>query len=764
MRRAGVILLALPGLLGAQALPLPTPPAEAGGTADIALQGYYLGGNSQPITALSGTSIAFREYWPSLGLITGNIEGYDDSTRGRTGLNFVTLHGLKWKGRRWTLTGGDFLFKTALVPAPFSNYSFPEIGARGAKVEMADGRRRYTLFAGEETLQAGPRVTFRTTVPQTVLGAAVEQDIGSRLHLGARYLGLSSGAGQIASEPNFFPEGSQFRRSDSLSIQAGYAAGHGLTLWGNATVSHEAFAASALYTRTAPFSSVAGARWQTKRLTVTANYGSLSRSALPVLGYYFGDRRGPFAEVRYKVYRSFELFGSGSKLRNNLEGNPNLALFSSQDATAGASVILPGGTGISGQYSKIELRGLVASDPSQNQSQHSTQSQATLSKTIRRHSVLLTARDLNLTTLAYSQKQRSAEFQDNAHFSRLLIGGAVRMQQQFGAGQLQNSVFVRGSLQLRLRGFSVYGQYETGNDLINKSLFATNSVRTTVAGAQIPVMRGWNVQAEAFRTSLLAALNPASILVLQTEGTGVADILNNFNQWSFFLRLNRRAHWGAALPEAESVNNEPIYGAIEGFVFDDAEGSHGAEAVSVQLDKARTATTDSAGHYRFADVPEGAHAVSLNMAELAADLSPGPAPPASIVVKPRGVARVDLRVVKAGSSIRGSVRGLAAEDLGVVRLDSIVVNLSPVGGEPDARKSAYTTCDSGGEFAFYNLAAGRYSVSLDRNSLPEDYVLISEGDLKADLGNGADPPPMAFRIEKHVKQLPVRKVFESGIN
>jgi hypothetical protein len=752
----GTFILALPLLLNAQDLP----PAQAGGVADISVQGYYLGGNSQPLTAISGTGISFREYLPGLGFVTGNLEGYADSTHGRAGDNFVTLHGLRWKGRRWTLTGGDFKFRTALVPAPFTNYSYPEIAARGVKVEMTDGMRHFTFFGGEETLQTGPRITFRTQAPQSILGAAVEQGFGERLRIGVRYLGLSSPESRIAENPFFFPEGSEFRRTDSLSLQSAFVAGRGLTLFSDTTLSREQFASIALYTRTAPFSSIIGARWQREKLTFTLNYGSLSRSALPALGYYFGDRKGPFAEVRYKVFGSFELFGSAVRSENNIERNAAILNFSTEDVTGGASAILPWKIGLSGQYSTIGLRGELLSDPAQNQSQRNSQSQVSLSRTISNHSLTFTGRDLDLVNRSYRQKQKSAEIQDNVHFSRFGLGGAVRMQQQSSNGQLQNSLFVRGSGQMRLRRVSVYGQFEVGNDLINKTLFATNSVNTTVAGVEIPMVRGWTMRIEAFRTTLLTALNPANILVLQTQGSGVADILNDFNQWSFFVRLSHRTHWGAPLPETVESSNQVVYGTIEGFVYDDAAGAHGSAGVSVKLDKSRTASTDASGRYRFVDVPEGAHAVTLNVDDLAAEFSPGPAPPASTGVKPRSATRVDLRVVKAGSSIRGVVRGLAVEDQGVARLENIVANLFPV---RDGAEAIYTTCDSAGEFAFYNLTPGLYRVSIDAATLPENYVLVLAGEVEVDLAAAAEVPAVGFRIEKRVPQLPVRQVFDASV-
>lgn len=751
---ASCALAFAPALL-AQDLNIDSPRTEAGGMADVAVQGYYLGGNSQPMTSLSGLNLSFREYLPSFGLFTGNIEGYADSARGRTGDNSVTLHGVPWKGRRWTITGGDFRYRTSLTPVPFTNYSYPEIGVRGARVEMSDGARQFTFFWGEETLQTGPRITFRTPVPQTALGAVVQQSFGSRLRVGVRYLGLASSEKSIERSPLYFPGGSEFRRSDSLSAQATFFAGRGLTLFADGGATHVAFADTAIFPSSSPLSLLTGARWETKRLTITANYGRLTRSALPTVGYYFGDRAGPFAEIRYKVFGTFELFGSALTSHNNLERDPLLPGFSTHALTGGMNVALPGQIGVSGQFTKVGLRGGLASEPSQYDSQSNSQAQVSLTKTLSNHSLMTTVRELDLNGVYIRQKQKSAELQDNMHFSRFTFGGAARFQQESGSGRLQNSVSVRVSAQARFRTFSAYGQFETGNDLINKTLFATNTVRTLVAGTSISIAHDWSLQAEMFRTNLLSTLNAANILVLQTQGENVSDILNNFNQWSLLVKLNHHTHWGAPLPEAmtDSLINRVVYGAVEGYVYDSATGSHGVAGISISLDRSRTRATDGNGHYRFDDVPEGGHAIALNMDELPADFSPGPAPPASIPVKPRAIARVDLRVVTSGSSIRGAVQGLALEDRGIARLEDVVINLAP--------GSSYTTCDGGGEFAFYNLTPGQYRLSIDLSTLPEGYVPDSEVEAAADLGGQNEAPVVVFRIRKHVEELPVRKVFEA---
>ena len=269
------------------------------------------------------------------------------------------------------------------------------------------------------------------------------------------------------------------------------------------------------------------------------------------------------------------------------------------------------------------------------------------------------------------------------------------------------------------------------------------------------------MEAEAFKTTLLTELNPINILVLQSQGTSVSNILDDFNQWSFYVRLRHGATWGAPLTHVEGQRNDVVYGAIEGFVYEDAPGPQGGLAgISVQLDSGRTARTGAGGRYRFDDVPEGAHSVTLNVAELtadlAADLSPGPAAEGPVAVHPRSTSRLDLRVVKTSSSLRGTLLGLSPEDQGLFRMENIVIYLTSAG-----KFDSYTTCDKNGKFAFFNLRNGHYILTVDRTTLPENYVMASPGEVSVDLG-APTPLPIVFQMEKHLKNIPVRKILQSG--
>ena len=727
--------------------PLPTSGAS-GGIADLALQGYYFGGNSQPLTGLSGAATAFRDFFPGIGMVTGNLEAYQQNSRGRVGENFLQLKGFVWKGRRWNFTGGDFRLSGTAVTFPFQNYFVPLTGLRGGQVEVQQGGRTYTVFAGQETLSAGPRISFRIRAPQNSAGASVRQTIG-HLEIGARYLHLSSGDNAVRDFPSFFPVGREFGSVDSVNLGAYYVRTQRLKFYSDVTLSRVGFAAGFGEAPRSPLSFLEGVIFETRRITIRANYGRQSTSYLPVAGYYAGDRRGPYTDVRLRLARFIEIYGAGSITQNNVEHNVLAADFRAESASGGATLVLPWQMNLSGQYSLVNLRTEQPDSVTPTQRFRNAEYSATLAKPFAHHSLRLNFRQLRLNSTYYNQKQPVAEVEDTVNYSRFTAAAAVRYQ-QVNTDHLQNSVFVRGTLQVRLGRFNAYGQAEFGNDLVNKSVFATNTIKTTVAGVSYTGFKGWNFSGEIFRNSLTSLLNPVSLFALQSQGVGVATVLSDLNQWSAFIRITRRFQWGAPLPEASdrfTFEQLPLVGSIEGFVKLPGAGAlEGVPEMPVLLDGGRTTLTDVAGHYRFEEVPEGLHRVEVSRLELPAEYEPGSNAGGNVSVRSRKVTRLDLDVVLLDSVIRGSVTGAEKGQ----EMTGVVVTLSP--------GNRMTTCDESGRFTFFNLPAGEYELSVDETTLPEFFVLLPPVKVQAMTAKDTTPE-VKFAIEKHEPQLPIRKVF-----
>src|SRR4029079_17406025 len=98
-----------------------------------------------------------------------------------------------------------------------------------------------------------------------------------------------------------------------------------------------------------------GPIFETQVFTLRANYIFQSASYFPLLGYYLGDRAGPFGEVKFHPVQRLEIYASASNYENNLAKDPTLPTFRNSVETAGASVQLPAKRSLNGQLTLLYL-------------------------------------------------------------------------------------------------------------------------------------------------------------------------------------------------------------------------------------------------------------------------------------------------------------------------------------------------------------------------------------------------------------------------
>src|SRR5439155_743537 len=154
----------------------------------------------------------------------------------------------------------------------------------------------------------------------------------------------------------FYPAKRQFTSANTLGVQALYSMSKHIRFYGEAGISAASESLdleSSTPTTSRPFSLLAGAVFDTQKITVRANYASQGSTYLPLVGQFNGDRRGPFAEIRYRPIKSVEMFAAASKYRNNLEERSDITTFHSTSQSAGVSVALPWKLNLSGQLSEI---------------------------------------------------------------------------------------------------------------------------------------------------------------------------------------------------------------------------------------------------------------------------------------------------------------------------------------------------------------------------------------------------------------------------
>ena len=718
---------------------------KATGKLRLRLQGYYLGSSNQSLSDITGIATTFRTFFPGFGVASGSIESYGANGRFRSGNNYLDLNGFPLLGLHWRFTGGDFNVPTALIQSPFSNIVLPELGAEGVKIEASHATRRYTLLYGVETLVAGPRVPFRFKVPQNVFAASAVQRIGEKLDLGFRVLNLSTGAD--ISGTTLFAPGQDFRSATIISTDLSYSASANLQFYAEASAAATSGSSMLPTTHQNPFSFTIGPAWNSRKLTIKANYVRQAPSYLPIAGYFLGDRSGPFVEARLKPTESIEFFGSASTYRNNIDNSQSLPTFNSTSTSAGAAFPLPLQFSASGQLSTIDFSvkqpGTDAFSESRNR-----QFIATLGRPIRNHSVHVSFRDLDLKSDTGPERQRSVELEDVVQFKRFSLGGAIRGQRLI-ADQPQDTLFIRGSAQLQCGRFSVYAYIEHGNDFANRTVFLTNTFNTTVLGGAVRISKAWNLQVEASQNRLTTNLNAENVFLLQNQGAFVTSAISGLNQWTAYFRLSRSVRWGRGRDvndlDQYAAEQLPIVGTVEGTVTEgEAAFNHPAKGIPVILDDGHAVVTDQRGVFQFSRVSEGRHRLAIAVNQLPADYDPGTASETTVDVKPRRTTNVAFRVTLL-VSLTGRITGRAEASP-----DGVIVRLSPT--------NRYTTPDSGGRFAFYNLPEGEYDLAIDPKSLPE-FASLDRMTARVSLKRGDPPEEVIFHMEINRPEKPIRRKF-----
>ncbi len=726
----------------------------APGQATISTLGYYMGGSGQSLIDASGVSLKLQQFIPKVGLIDASLENYASRGRYQVGENYLDLRNFVWMGTRWSFRGGDCRIPANMTAFPFQNFFNPELTVRGGCVEARKGGMIFSLFGGQQTLQTGPRIPFRTTTAQRVEGASLRYLKAERLELGFRFMRFDNDPAGMMQHSYLFPANRRFLSANVVSVQALYRVAGKFRLYAEQGASFGARRLSGENTRVDPWSRTFGAIWESTMLSIRANYSEQSLLYLPIAGYSAGDRKGPFAELRFRPAKWLELFGSGTRQSNNLENHPDTPTLRSTSISAGASVQLPFRFSTNVQLTELQFvssaSATAVSRPSNNR-----MVTASLTRSVGRHNLRATVRELKLTSNGLPLLQRSGEVEDMIQWGHLTLGGAMRMDSNAG-DERRNTLYGRGNVQVRSKYLTAYSYFEIGRDLVSQSIFSTNAVRSTVIGVSGRVRSGWDVQVETFRNSLTTALNPENLFVLQTQGVAVPALLAGLNQWSLFVRLTRSFAWNGGMPseamDRYTMEQIPIVGSVTGKVLAKTRGTmRPAAGITVSLDGSRFSTTDEEGVYLITGVPEGFHRVRLALEQLPSEFEPPPPPldDSYTVVKARQTAKADFEVYPLGSFC-GKV-----ESPPEVVVEAMLIRLLPT--------KRYTTPEADGEFCFHNIREGNYELELAAETIPPGTQLQTPAKVFHVLDLDAPGPAVRFRLAAIAEVKPVRRVLEDKI-
>jgi hypothetical protein len=89
-----------------------------------------------------------------------------------------------------------------------------------------------------------------------------------------------------------------------------------------------------------------------------------------------------------------------------------------------------------------------------------------------------------------------------------------------------------------------------------------------------------------------------------------------------------------------------------------------------------------------------------------------------------------------------------------VPLDNVIIRMLP--------GDRYTTPDTEGNFFFYNLREGEYTLAVDEKTLPE-FAEMNQPRISITVHVGAAPEPVAFGFKINKPEKPVRRVLDKGL-
>ena len=241
---------------------------------------------------------------------------------------------------------------------------------------------------------------------------------------------------------------------------------------------------------------------------------------------------------------------------------------------------------------------------------------------------------------------------------------------------------------------------EWGKDLAGSSVFALNRTQMVTAAASVMLPGEIELRVEGNWNRNSAVVNSESIFVSQAT----QEQLYSFNRHAVLVRLSRAFRWGRAPAGGSGPEESRPYGAVQGFVYQDANGNGlrdpgepATPGIAVRLDDGQTARSDAAGRFVFPNVIEGDHRIQIDMDVLPSIYNPPSQTTATVHVGRLAPGQHDFALLPTGS-VSGQV--LLASSTGARSgFAGAIVTLLPT------EFSTYT--ESEGRFVFSNLPPGR---------------------------------------------------------
>jgi cell division septation protein DedD len=674
----------------------------------------------------------------------------------RVGQSSFGLREVKLGGLTWTVTAGDSAVTPALSGYSFTNLFAPQVTFSGGHVAGFARRGSVTLTAGRVTAL---RNIFGSD-PQTV-----GQDMGQ---LNARF--RPSPAVEV------FARASHVRTRDAREftwfIARGDDVGGGVRVRPIPTVELTADAGVSRYVRRGATereqsaTALLGGKWTLSRGWLEVNAQRFAPGYFAVLNTPYTDREGAYAAGEIMLAKPLRLFGGFEAFRTNLEpdssaeGTMVMPRRFSQRAFAGARLHVGGRTFLTLRAEDGDRTSRAIRQPGANfdsdtgvvtaEMQSAVKGLTGFARYERRENV-----DHANGTGTYGQHTGSLQVFGRLKPGFQLFGSAMLIQQDRQPGG-QTFLQGGGGFQLQLRSRPLWlraeGLFTRSDDWETDTVLPHELFTVGLSGQLTPrTSLSFDVmfdRAPQQTASTSPWLGRSMIRLMHTLPTGSARVRSATRVTT---RRGRRslgtlgglayADWNANGVRDEG--EEPLSGVP--FVF---SGSELDEVMETRV------TTGPAGEFAFVNVPQGRARVGLDLTALPVDYDPPTTTSRETEVRDRRGDKLAFGLVPLGS-VTGQVLqdtdNDGREGPADVPVEGAVLLLD------NGERSEQTR---GGAFRFDAVRPGPHTVTLLRESLPENALLSGEHTREMVLGR-TDMQATVRYLVRFEKRPEIRRVFPS---
>ena len=654
----------------------------------------------------------FSQDITNYGSLTGWLDGLLSGRDPRMAQWFLNWSGVRVGKMMLDVKLGDSFFQVTNLEDRFINLFHPYQYLRGLSAGLSSNHFNLTVFAGKAARLSGLLGATYEVGDQTLFGFFTKYKAKEKLILGGGY---------IHTENETDWEGkSVTKKNDILLLDSQYAVSSDLKILGEFQTSGSLEGEAGKAESGSSFR--IGPLLRLRNFDFEANYRRIDTDfrAVTEENQIDRDEEGFFSSLRFRAGRSWTLFGVLDSYRDNVARDPQVNTVDAFQAYSGLSFYSASLPDLTLQYESGTRESRLAS-PNFAKSRTSGIF-LQLSETWKKFYPYLRFRLQKYTDKA--SPERSFTFPSiylglrysPAGRSSLWLEGEIDKRFDAWKEEIQRTLYLRSGLN---HSFSPSLGIYTELFYRRFGLSRMFSQIETMLGMTYDLAWGIRVKAD-FRA------------ILPLDGWDRPS-----NYW-LTLKISRRFDWGAppriqGRAPAEGFRG---LGSIEGFVYEDRNlnGQVDPEekrfpGAVIKLEDGTSLATDSQGKFRFSNVPEGVHRLSIEERRIPVSLYMLSPSQADIRVEARKTNRADFPLIS-GSTISGRImedtNGSGKIDPGDKPLKDVLVFLSPVKkeGAAEAAKSHQelilnTYSGQDGAYVFDNILPGEYELSLAEETLPK---------------------------------------------